>query len=220
MHPFIPLPNYVALAGEEILQRATSFRTEISRRRTVRHFSSRPVDSRVIEECLLAAGTAPSGANLQPWRFVAITSASVKRRLRVAAEQEEREFYERRAPQAWKDALAPLGTDADKPFLEAAPVLIAIFERKHSRLPGGQRVPSYYVTQSVGIATGLLIAAVHVAGLVSLTHTPSPMAFLNEMCGLDNDHRPFLLLVVGYPAEGARVPDIQRKPLAEIASFI
>lgn len=220
MHPFIPLPNYVALASDEMLRRATAFRVEISRRRAVRHFSSRPVDLRVIEECLLAAGTAPSGANLQPWRFIAITSTNIKRRLRVAAEQEEREFYERRAPQAWKDALAPLGTDADKHFLEAAPVLIAIFERKHSRLPDGQRVPSYYVTQSVGIATGLLMVAVHVAGLVSLTHTPSPMAFLNEMCGLDKDHRPFLLLVVGYPADGAQVPDIQRKPLAEIASFV
>lgn len=219
-HPLIPLSDYRALPPEEMLERASALRVEFSHRRTVREFSGRPVARRVIEECLLAAGTAPSGANLQPWHFAVITSPELKRRIREAAEIEEHEFYHRRAPQAWKDALAPLGTDERKPFLEEAPVLIAVFERKHSRLPDGRRVTSYYATQSVGIATGMLIAAVHHAGLVSLTHTPSPMAFLNGLCGVDADHRAFLLLVVGHPAEHARVPDIHRKSLAEIASFL
>lgn len=217
---FVPLPSHRAYADGTMLERAVSLRDELARRRTVRHFATRAVDPRVIEACVLAAGTAPSGANLQPWRFVVITSPDAKHRIREAAEVEEREFYQRRAPQEWKDALAPLGTDHVKPFLDEAPVLIAIFERKHSRLPDGRRVTSYYVTQSVGIATGLLIAAVHHAGLVSLTHTPSPMGFLNEICGVDADHRPFLLLVVGHPADGAQVPDIRRKPLSEIASFV
>ena len=203
-----------------MLERASGFRTELATRRTVRNFSRESVDRGVIEQCLLAAGTAPSGANLQPWRFVVIESAALKARIRAAAEIEEREFYTRRAPQEWKDALAPLGTDEHKAFLDDAPVLIAIFERKHSYLPDGRRVTSYYVTQSVGIATGMLIAAIHHAGLVSLTHTPSPMGFLNEICGLDTDHRPFLLLVVGYPATDAMVPDIRRKPLDQIATFI
>ena len=207
-------------APDEMLERASAFNRDLARRRTVRDFSSRPVDRRIIEQCLLAGGSAPSGANLQPWRFVAISSPELKHKIREAAEIEEREFYGRRAPQEWKDALAPLGTNEHKPFLDEAPVLIAIFERKHSYLPDGRRVTSYYVTQSVGIATGLLIAAVHHAGLVSLTHTPSPMGFLNELCGLDGDHRPFLLLVVGYPQAGAKVPDIGRKSLEEIATFI
>lgn len=216
----IPLPAYRTFEPDEMLERATSFREELARRRTVRDFSDRPVDLRIIEQCLLTAGTAPSGANLQPWRFVVITSRELKHRVREAAEAEEHEFYTRRAPQEWKDALAPLGTDEHKSFLDKAPVLIAIFERKHSQLPDGRRVTSYYVTQSVGIATGMLIAAVHHAGLASLTHTPSPMGFLTDLCGLDGDFRPFLLLVVGYPAADAKVPDIRRKPLDEIASFI
>lgn len=217
---FVPLAEYREFPPAEMLDRAMQFRAELGRRRTVREFSDRPVERRVIEQCVLAAGTAPSGANLQPWHFVVITSPDVKARIRAAAEIEEREFYERRAPQEWKDALAPLGTDQRKPFLEEAPTLIAIFERKHSYLPDGRRVTSYYVTQSVGIATGLLIAAVHRAGLVSLTHTPSPMGFLNKLCGVDSDHRAFLLLVVGYPSPGAKVPDIQRKPLEAIATFV
>ncbi len=217
---FIPLPAYRAFTAEEMSSRARAFCKELAGRRTVREFSTRPVDREIIEQCLLAAGTAPSGANLQPWQFVVITSATMKHRIREAAEVEERDFYVRRAPQEWKDALAPLGTDEHKPFLDAAPVLIAIFERKHSHLPDGRRVTSYYVTQSVGIATGMLIAAIHHAGLVSLTHTPSPMGFLNELCALDNDHRPFLLLVVGHPADDAKVPDIGRRPLDQIAKFI
>lgn len=216
----IPLPAYRQFAPDEMVKRAVDFRHELARRRTVRDFSPRTVDRRIVDECLLAAGTAPSGANRQPWRFVVIESAAIKHRIRDAPESEERDFYARRAPQEWKDALAPLGTDDRKPFLDDAPLLIAIFERKHSHLPDGRRVTSYYVTQSVGIATGMLLAAIHHAGLVSLTHTPSPMGFLNEICGLDTDHRPFLLLVVGYPADAALVPDIQRKPLDAIASFI
>jgi nitroreductase len=217
---FIPLAGYAEYSPADMRDRATRLRIDLERRRTVREFSDRPVAREVIEQCVLAAGTAPSGANLQPWHFVVITSPEVKSRIRAAAEVEEREFYARRAPPEWKEALAPLGTDERKPFLEQAPVLIAIFERKHALLPSGRRVKSYYVTQSVGIATGLLIAAVHHAGLVSLTHTPSPMGFLNEICGVDGDHRPFLLLVVGHPAAGAKVPDIGRKPLAEIATFV
>ncbi len=217
---FIPLPSYRKYPPSEMLERSVAFRSELARRRTVRDFSPRPVDRRVIEQCLLAAGTAPSGANLHSWRFVVISSRDLKHRIREAAEREEREFYSRRAPQEWKDALAPLGTNEHKPFLDEAPVLIAIFERKHSRLSDGRRVTSYYVTQSVGIATGMLVAAVHHAGLVSLTHTPSPMGFLSQLCGLDPDHRPFLLLVVGYPAAGAKVPDIERRSLDQIALFI
>ncbi len=217
---FVPLAGYTEFAPTDMLERATQFRVSLARRRTVREFSDRPVAREVIEQCVLAAGTAPSGANLQPWHFVVITSPEVKARIRSAAELEEREFYARRAPQEWKEALAPLGTDEHKPFLEQAPALIAIFERKHALLPSGRRVTSYYVTQSVGIATGLLIAAIHHAGLVSLTHTPSPMGFLNDLCAVDSDHRAFLLLVVGYPAADARVPDIQRKPLEAIAKFV
>lgn len=216
----MPLAGYTEFAPAEMAERAENFRAELGRRRTVREFSPRPVARQILEQCVLAAGTAPSGANLQPWHFVVITSPELKAQIRTAAEAEEREFYERRAPPEWKEALAPLGTDQHKPFIEEAPALIAIFERKHSLLPSGRRVTSYYVTQSVGIATGLLIAAIHHAGLVSLTHTPSPMGFLNKLCGLDSDHRAFLLLVVGYPAANATVPDIQRKGLDEIATFV
>ena len=203
-----------------MLTRATTFREQMQKRRTVRHFSTRPVERTVIEECLRTAGTAPNGANLQPWHFVAISNPGVKQRIREAAEAEELEFYQRRAPQEWLDALAPLGTDAHKPFLEDAPWLIAIFGKNHSELPDGRSVKNYYVNESVGIATGLLIAAVHNAGLVSLTHTPSPMGFLNTILGRPARERPYLLLVVGYPAANAQVPVITKKPLASIASFV
>jgi nitroreductase len=173
----------------------------------------------VIEQCLLVAGSAPSGANLQPWHFVVVSDASVKRRIREAAEAEEREFYAQRAPQEWLDALAPLGTDADKPFLETAPYLIAIFSQSYGVLPDGRKVKNYYVQESVGIATGMLITALHHAGLVSLTHTPSPMGFLNAILDRPANEKPFLLLVAGHPAPGAQVPNIGRKPLGEIASF-
>jgi nitroreductase len=189
-------------------------------RRTVRHFSDRPVARTVIDQCLLTAGGAPSGANLQPWHFVVVSDPQVKRRIREAAEQEEREFYAHRAPQEWLDALAPLGTDANKPFLETAPYLIAIFAQSYGVLPDGRKVKNYYVQESVGIATGLLIAALHVAGLASLTHTPSPMGFLNTVLNRPANEKPFLLLVTGHPADDAIVPDITKKPLEEIATFI
>jgi nitroreductase len=203
-----------------MLARARDFADEMQHRRTVRDFSDRPVPRTVIEECLRAAGSAPSGANQQPWHFVAISDPEVKQRIRTAAETEEREFYGHRAPPEWLEALAALGTDANKPFLETAPWLIAVFIRRFERLPDGTKRKHYYTDESVGLATGLLLAAVHHAGLVSLTHTPSPMKFLNEILGRPKDlERPFLLLVVGYPADGAQVPDIHRKPLSEIATF-
>jgi nitroreductase len=192
----------------------------MQRRRTVRHFSDRPVPREIIEECLLTAGTAPNGANLQPWRFVVVSDPEVKHEIRVEAEKEEHEFYHRRAPQEWLDALAPLGTDENKPFLDTAPYLIAIFGKNHSELPDGRRVKNYYVNESVGIATGFLIAAIHNAGLASLTHTPSPMGFLNSILHVPSDAKPFLLLVVGYPAEDAQVPVISKKSIGEIATFL
>ena len=214
----VPL-EYTAAAERELAPRARRFYEAMRTRRSVREFSDRPVSRDVIEWCLRAAGSAPSGANLQPWHFVAISDAGVKRRIRVAAEEEEREFYEHRAPKEWLDALAPLGTDSDKPFLERAPWLIAIFSQLHGVLEDGRKVKHYYALESVGIATGLLIAAVHHAGLVSLTHTPSPMGFLNEILDRPINEKPFLLLVVGYPEAGAVVPDIARKPLEAVVSW-
>jgi iodotyrosine deiodinase len=201
-----PLGSYCEYPPEEMRERAIRFHEEMSRRRTVRDFSSRPVDRSVIESCLLAAGTAPSGANLQPWHFTVIADAEVKRRIREAAEAEEQEFYNGRAPAEWLEALAPLGTDADKPFLEAAPLLIAIFAQRYGQLPDGRKVKHYYVPESVGIATGFLIAGLHRSGLATLTHTPSPMNFLNRICGRPEHEKPFLLLVVGYPANDCKVP--------------
>jgi nitroreductase len=217
---FQPLSSFSEYPVEEMQQRAAHFRREMQRRRTVRDFSDRAVPREVIEECLRAAGTAPSGANLQPWQFVVVSDPNVKREIRIAAEQEEKEFYHRRAPQEWLDALAVIGTDEHKPFLETAPYLIAVFGKNHSLLPDGRRVRNYYVNESVGIATGFLIAAIHNAGLVSLTHTPSPMGFLNGILHMPPDSKPFLILVVGYPAPDAQVPVITKKPLAEIATFM
>jgi nitroreductase len=217
---FQPLSSYMEYPIEEMKQRAIEFRKDMQRRRTVRHFSDRPVPSEVIQECLLTAGSAPNGANLQPWHFVVVTDPQLKHEIRIAAEQEEAEFYHRRAPQEWLDALAVIGTDEHKPFLETAPYLIVIFGKNHSLLPDGRRVKSYYVSESVGIATGFLIAAIHHAGLVSLTHTPSPMGFLNNILHIPPDEKPFVILVVGYPAEDAQVPDIHKKSLEEIATFV
>jgi nitroreductase len=192
----------------------------MARRRTVRDFSDSPVARELNEQCLRTAGSAPNGANLQPWHFVAVSDPALKHEIRIAAEAEEREFYEHRAPNEWLEALAALGTDSHKPFLETAPWLIAIFSQPWRILPDGRKLKHYYATESVGIATGFLVAAVHQAGLVSLTHTPSPMGFLNKLLRRPAYEKPFLLLVVGHPAEGALVPDIQRKPLGEISSFI
>ena len=217
---FVPLPAYREYPVTEMERRASEFYEDVRRRRTVRHYSDRPVPRAVIEHCLCAAGTAPSGANRQPWHFVVVADPEIKRRIREAAEHEEREFYRHRAPRDWLEALAPLGTDENKPFLEAAPYLIAVFAERYGLAPAGERVQNYYVTESVGLATGLLITALHHAGLATLTHTPSPMGFLNQVLGRPANERPFLLLVVGYPAEDAVVPDISRKPLEEFATFV
>lgn len=217
---FVPLSTYQEYGVPEMIQRAEAFYEEIRRRRTVRDFSSRPVPLPVIESCLRAAGTAPNGANLQPWHFVVVSDPALKREIRLAAEEEEQEFYERRAPAEWLEALSPLGTDAHKPFLETAPYLIAIFAQSFGLLPDGRRVKHYYVQESVGIATGFLIAALHHAGLAILTHTPSPMGFLNKILSRPEHERPYLLLVVGYPAGNAQVPAITKKALSEIATFL
>jgi nitroreductase len=216
---FIPLQSDTDRPPESIAAHAAAFREQMRTRRTVRHFSDRPVSRDVIEQCLLTAGGAPSGANLQPWHFVVVSDPVIKRRIRAAAEEEEREFYSHRAPQEWLDALAPLGTDANKPFLETAPYLIAIFAQSYAVLPDGRKVKNYYVQESVGIATGMLITALHVAGLASLTHTPSPMGFLNTILDRPANEKPFLLLVVGHAAADAVVPDITKKSLQEIATF-
>jgi len=218
--PFIPLLSYREYPIEEIKRRAAEFHSDVQRRRTVREFSDRPVPREVIEDCLCAANTAPSGANMQPWHFVVVSDAAIKQKIRVAAEQEEHEFYHHKAPQEWLDALEPLGTNEHKPFLETAPYLIVIFAQSYGVLPDGRKVKHYYAQESVGIATGILITAIHHAGLVSLTHTPSPMGFLNELLGRSAQERPFLILVVGYPAENATVPVITKRPLAEIATFV
>lgn len=215
----IPL-NFTTYPAEEMRQRSAAFYAELARRRSVRDFSERAVPREVIEHAIRAAGTAPSGAHMQPWQFVAVSSPAVKRQIREAAEAVEREFYESRAPEDWLDALSPLGTGWRKPFLETAPYLIAIFAQHYSVGPDGERVKHYYVKESVGIATGMLITALHYAGLATLTHTPSPMSFLREILNRPDNERPFLLLVVGYPADGATVPDLERKPLGDIAAFV
>jgi len=216
----IPLPDYREYPIEEMRQRLHDFYADVSRRRTVREFSDRPVPVDIIETALKAANSAPSGANLQPWHFAVVSGPETKRKIREAAEAEEREFYEHRASAEWLEALKPLGTDPNKPFLETAPYLIAVFLQKFGELPDGRKVKHYYPTESTGLATGILITALHHAGLATLTHTPSPMKFLNEILGRPTSERPFLLLVVGYPADDAEVPNISRKELAEFASFI
>ena len=216
---FRPFSEYREYPPEEMRARARAFCEDLSRRRTVRDFAARPVPREIIEDCIRAAGSAPSGANLQPWHFVAVSDASVKREIRLAAEDEERAFYDHRASEEWLAALAPFGTDARKPFLETAPWLIAIFEQKWGHDTDGRKLKHYYPKESVGIATGLLIAALHTAGLATLTHTPSPMKFLNRILERPAEERPFLLLVAGYPADGAEVPDIHRKGLGEISTF-
>jgi nitroreductase len=219
-YPTLPLDQYREFPLEEMRARLEEFYTDMDRRRTVREFSDRPVPRDIIETALKAANTAPSGANLQPWHFVVVSGPETKKKLREAAEVEEREFYTHRASEEWLAALEPLGTDDNKPFLETAPYLIAVFLQKYGELPDGRKVKHYYPAESTGLATGILIAALHRAGLVTLTHTPSPMKFLNEILGRPKSERPFLLLVVGYPAGDARVPDIKRKALEEFTSWV
>ncbi|MEM7347760.1 MAG: nitroreductase family protein, partial [Chloroflexota bacterium] len=199
-----------------------AFYEVVNQRRTIREFSDRPVPRDIIETCLRSAGTAPSGANLQPWQFVVVSDPTIKSKIKEAAEAEEREFYNERAPQEWLEALAPLGTDEHKAFLTIAPYLIAIFAKSYDLLPSGKKVKNYYVQESVGLATGILITALHQAGLATLTHTPSPMNFLNEVLDRPKNERAMILLVVGYPADDASVPvkALEKKPLADIATFI
>lgn len=210
-YPTVPAPRF-DVPTSEALARVEAFADTMTLRRTVRDFSGRPVPEEIIDNAVRAAATAPSGANLQPWRFVVITDPERKRRLRAAAEEEEREFYERRATEEWLNALAPLGTDWRKPFLEDAPAVIIVFE-----VHKGPHTPRpYYVKESVGIAVGFLLAALHQAGLATLTHTPSPMRFLNEVCDRPLEERAYVVIPVGYPAEDAMVPDITRKPVDEV----
>jgi iodotyrosine deiodinase len=218
-HGFEPLSTFVEYPPEEMHRRASAFASQMARRRTTRHFSDRPVDRAIIEECLRAAGTAPSGAHQQPWHFVVVSDPEIKRQIRVAAEESEREFYST-APSEWLDALAPLGTDASKPYLENAPYLIAVFAERYGLSPSGSTRKHYYVSESVGIATGFLIAALHHAGLATLTHTPSPMTFLSQVLGRSHNEKPVMLVVTGYPAADAQVPRLDRKPLDSIATFI
>ncbi len=210
-HPRVDAPR-LDVPETEALGRVRAFADDLARRRSVRDFDDRPIPDGVLEEAIRVASTAPSGAHVQPWRFIVVTDPAVRARLREAAEAEEREFYERRASDEWLAALGPLATDADKPFLEHAPALIAVFEvhkGPHSPRP-------YYVKESVGIAVGFLLAALHLAGLSTLTHTPSPMRFLNDILGRPAEERGFLLVPVGYPAPSATVPALERKPLDEV----
>ncbi|MCH2357423.1 MAG: nitroreductase family protein [Pseudomonadales bacterium] len=206
-------------SGTEMGERAKAFSDLMQARRTVRDFSDKPVSRQVIEDCLITAGSAPSGANRQPWHFAVVSDPAIKQQIRERAEEEEEKFYNDRAPQDWLDVLAPLGTDDSKPFLQRAPFLIVIFSQKFGFDAAGDKQKNYYFTESVGIATGLLIAAFHNAGLATLTHTPSPMKFLNEILARPSYEKAYLILVVGYPETDARVPDISRKSLSEIASF-
>jgi iodotyrosine deiodinase len=216
----VPFKNPHSYSDEEMLKRSKEFYEIMKQRRTIREFSDKSVPLEVIENCIATAGTAPNGANMQPWHFVVVSNKDIKKRIREAAEEEEKIFYSQRAPKEWLDALAPLGTDEHKPFLETAPYLIVIFLKKYEVLPNGVQVKNYYTSESVGIAAGLLVTAIHNAGLVSLTHTPSPMNFLNHILNRPGNEKPFLILVVGHPAKDAKVPDISKKPLKEILEFV
>jgi len=216
---FIPL-DFKPLSEDAMLQNSHDFYQLMSRRRSVRDFSDKSIPAKLLENAILTAGSAPSGANMQPWHFVVVQDAAMKKKIREAAEAEERELYEHRAGDEWLEALAPLGTDANKPFLETAPALIAIFLKKFTIDESGVKHKNYYTAESVGIATGMLITALHNAGLVTLTHTPSPMKFLKELLERPSYERPYLLLVCGYPADDAVVPDIKRRGLDEISSFV
>lgn len=221
-HDSSPLTDYIEYPETEMLERSESFYNDIKRRHSVRKFSNRPVDKTIIENCLKAAGTAPSGANHQPWHFVAVSSAEVKKKIREQAEHHERGFYEGRAGEEWLNALKDLGTDANKPYLEHAPWLIAIFSQKKGGIKEEDKQTNYYVHESVGIATGILITALHNAGLVTLTHTPKPMSFLSKVCNRGENERAYMLLIAGYPADDATVPSHAqvKKSLDDIATFL
>lgn len=212
--------DFIRREPSEMLERAASFQSAMSTRRSVRHFTNEPVDKRVIRHAIATANSAPSGANMQPWHFVAVQNQTIKRRIRVAAEAEERELYTHRASDEWLSALAPLGTDADKPFLETAPWLITVFARKHTIADDGRKLKHYYTPESVGIATGLLIASLHYAGLGTLTHTPSPMGFLRDILERPKHEKPYLLVVAGYPEIPLQVPTIDKLDLDDVLSVI
>ena len=212
--------NFTKQSESEIIQESKLFYDKIKRRRTVRDFSTDAIPEEIIQNAIMSAGTAPSGANMQPWHFSVTTDPKIKYRIRVEAEKEERKFYDGRAPKEWLEALAPLGTNEDKPFLETAPVLIGIFLKQYTEDADGQRQKNYYPSESVGIACGMLISALHFAGLATLTHTPSPMKFLNEIFQRPASERAYLLLVVGYPTDNCEVPVITKKSFADITSFV
>jgi len=214
----IPLKNFQILSENEMRKASNEFFDKIRLRRTIRSFSSKNVPFEIIENCIKAAGTAPSGANKQPWHFAVVESKNIKKEIREAAEMEEKEFYSGKAPQSWINDLEPLGTDEHKPFLENAPYLIVIFEKKYDMTLDGEIEKYYYTKESVGIATGMLITALHFSGLVTLTHTPSPMNFLNKILNRPKYEKPFLILVTGFPAADAEVPDIVKKNITEIST--
>ncbi len=222
-HASVPFRDFVEYSPDAMAERASAFHADIARRHSCRDFAARPVARAVIEACIAAAGTAPSGANHQPWFFAAVGSPEAKAQIRAAAEAEEHDFYDGgKAPADWRSALAPLGTDADKSYLEDAAWLIGIFAQRRGGANPGDDLKNYYINESVGIATGFLLAALHAAGLATLTHTPNPMNFLNEICSRPASEKPYLLLVAGYPAATATIPAhaLIKKPLADIASFL
>lgn len=217
---FIPFQHPIQVSKEETLERANAFYETLNGRRTVRDYSPQTVDRAVIEKCLLAASTAPSGAHKQPWHFAVVSDPEIKKQIREGAEKEEQEFYSGKASAEWLDALKPFGTNEEKPFLETAPYLIGIFSRNYDLMEDGSRSKNYYVSESVGIAAGMLIAALHQCGLSTLTHTPSPMGFLNKVMKRPSHERAVILLVVGYPSEDAVVPVLNRKALEEFSTFL
>ncbi|WP_334050734.1 nitroreductase family protein [Alteromonas gracilis] len=221
-HDHSPLTDFIEYPEDSMLARSADFLKNMQRRHSIRHFSDRPVDKTIIENCILTAGTAPSGANHQPWHFTAIQSAHVKQQIREQAEAHEQGFYNGRAGQQWLDDLKPLGTDASKPYLETAPWLIAVFSQKFGETKAGEKSQNYYVHESVGISVGMLITSLHNAGLATLTHTPKPMNFLTEICQRPDNERAYMLIIAGYPAPNATIPAHaqQKKSLSEISSFL
>lgn len=220
--PSIPYADLPDISDGERIERARAFRAEMAKRRSCRMFSDRPVPRKAIEEAILAAGTAPSGANHQPWHFAVVSSPELKHRIRLAAEKEERAFYAGKAGREWLEALAPLGTDEDKAYLDVAPWHIVVFGQRRGGIEPGEKKTNYYVPESVGIACGLLLTALHRAGLATLTHTPSPMGFLRELCGRPADEKPYMVVVVGHPAPDAAVPlhALRKKPLEQISTWL
>lgn len=216
---FIPLPYYANYSDSTMLDKAHAFNHMVQKRRTVRDFSNKPVSKQVIEQCILAAASAPSGAHMQPWHFVAISNQDIKSKIRVAAETEEKEFYQHRASEEWLKALEPLGTDTNKPFLEEAPWLIAVFAQRYGLGVDGNRIKHYYTPESVGIACGMLITALHNCGLATLTHTPSPMGFLKQILNRPDNERAYMLIVCGHPADHAKVPNLKRNTLNQISTL-